>query len=89
MVNIYIIVEPLLFGLLLSGRLCYSDSSKLASYCMWLCSLWNGQLETQWKRKLEMENRNNQNMMQINVRAKPLINDHFLKITSSQRPHSN
>ena len=27
--------------------------------------------------------------MQMNVRVKPLINDHLLKTTSVQRPHSN
>jgi len=47
----------------------------------------------QWKRKLEMENGNGngnrQNLMQMNARGKPLINDHLLKTTSVQRPHNN
>jgi len=41
------------------------------------------------KRKMEMENRNGQNLMQMNVMVNPLINDHLLKTTSVQRPHSN
>ena len=40
----------------------------------------------QWKWKMETENRNNQNLMQMNARVKPLINDHLLKTTSVQRP---
>jgi len=40
----------------------------------------------EWKWKPEMENRNSQNLMQMNARVKPLINDHFLKTTSVQRP---
>ena len=40
-----------------------------------------------WKQK--MESRNGQNLMQINLRVKLLINDHLLKTTSVQRPHSN
>ena len=40
----------------------------------------------QWKWKLEMENGNGQNLMQMNARVKLLINDHLLKTTSVQRP---
>jgi len=42
----------------------------------------------QWKWKPEMENGNGncQNVMQMNARIKPLINDHLLKTTSVQRP---
>ena len=36
---------------------------------------------------METENRNNQNLMQMNARVKPLINDRLLKTTSVQRPH--
>ena len=45
----------------------------------------------QWKRKLEMENENGngQNLMQMNARVEPLINDHLLKTISVQRPHNN
>ena len=43
----------------------------------------------QWKRKLEMENRNGQNLMQMNARVKPLINDPLLKTTSVRRPYNN
>jgi len=32
-----------------------------------------------WKPETEMENRNGQNLMQMNVKVKPLINDHLLK----------
>ena len=32
-----------------------------------------------------MENGNSQNLMQMNARVKPLINDHLLKTTSVQR----
>jgi len=42
-----------------------------------------------WKRKLEMENKNGQNLMQMNARVKPLINDHLLKTISVQRPPFN
>jgi len=38
------------------------------------------------KWKIETENGNGQNLMQMNVRVKLLINDHFLKTTSVQRP---
>jgi len=38
----------------------------------------------QWKWKLETENGNSQNLMQMNARVKPLINDHLQKITSIQ-----
>jgi len=48
----------------------------------------SGQLETV-ETELEMENGNGQNLMQMNARVKPLINDHLLKTTSVQRPHSN
>ena len=44
-----------------------------------------------WKRKMERENRNGQNLMEMNLRVKSLINDHLLKtifITSIQRPQS-
>jgi len=44
-----------------------------------------GQLET-----VEMETRNGngncQNLMQMNARVKPMINDNLLKTTSVQRP---
>ena len=45
----------------------------------------------QWKQKIEMEMRarNSQNLMQINARVKPMINDHLLKTTSVQRPQNN
>ena len=37
----------------------------------------------QWKQKPEMENGNGKNLVQINARVKPLINDHLCaKITS-------
>jgi len=35
---------------------------------------------------LEMENGNGQNLVQMNVMVKLLINDHLLKTTSTQRP---
>jgi len=35
---------------------------------------------------MEMENGNGQNLMQMNAKVKPLINDHLLKTTSVQRP---
>jgi len=38
---------------------------------------------------MEMENGNGQNLVQMNARVKPLINDHFLKTTSVKRPHTN
>jgi len=41
------------------------------------------------KWKMEMENGNGQNLMQMNLRIKPLIKDRPLKTTSIQRPHSN
>ena len=37
----------------------------------------------------QTENENGQNLMQVNVRVKSLINDHLLNMTSVQRPHSN
>jgi len=40
-----------------------------------------------WKYK--MENRSGQNLMQMNLRVKPLIKDHLLKTTTIQRPHRN
>ena len=43
----------------------------------------------QWKWKPERENGNSQNLMQMNVRVKPLINDHLLKTTFVQRSHKN
>jgi len=44
----------------------------------------------QWKWKPEeMENGNCQNLLHMNARVKPLINDHILKTTSVQRPHNN
>jgi len=46
-----------------------------------LCGNWK-----QWKWKMEMENGSGQNLMQMNARVKPLINDHLLKTTSVQRP---
>jgi len=45
-----------------------------------------GQLETV---EMETGNGNSQNLMQMNTRVKPLINDHLLKTTSVQRPHDN
>jgi len=39
-----------------------------------------------WKWKMETENGNRQNVMQINARIKPLINDHLLNTTPLQRP---
>jgi len=37
---------------------------------------------------MERENGNSQNLMQMNARVKPLINDHLCKKTTSvQRPH--
>ena len=36
--------------------------------------------------KMEMENRNGQNLMLMNLRVKPLIKDHLLKTTSVKRP---
>jgi len=38
------------------------------------------------KWKMETENGNSQNLMQMNSRVKPLNNDHLLKTTSVQRP---
>jgi len=42
-----------------------------------------GQLENSGignqKQKMEMENKNGQNLMQLNLRVKPLINDHLLR----------
>jgi len=35
-----------------------------------------------------MENINGKNLMQMNLRVKPLINDHLLKTMSLQKPHS-
>ena len=46
---------------------------------------WNGNR----KQKMKIENRNGQNLMQMNVRVKLLPHDHLLKTTSVQRPHSN
>jgi len=39
-----------------------------------------------WKLKMEMNNGNGKNLVQMNARVKPLINDHLLKTTSVQRP---
>jgi len=38
------------------------------------------------KRKIEMKNGNSQNLMQMNAKIKPMINNNLLKITSVQRP---
>ena len=38
---------------------------------------------------METGNGNNQNLMQMNARVKPLIYNHLLKTTSVQRPHNN
>jgi len=35
---------------------------------------------------MEVENGNGQNLMQMNARVKPMINDNLLKTTSVQRP---
>jgi len=35
---------------------------------------------------MEVENGNSQNLMQMNARVKPMINDSLLKTTSVQRP---
>ena len=37
---------------------------------------------------VEMENGKGQNLIQMNVSIKSLINDHLLKTTSLQRPHT-
>jgi len=56
-----------------------------------------------WKWKMEIENGNDQNLMQMNLRLKPVIKDHLLYkdhiairfqrwlryIAHVQRPHSN
>ena len=42
-----------------------------------------GQLESV---EMETGNGNSQNLMQMNARVEPLINDHLLKTTSVQRP---
>ena len=52
---------------------------------------WKWKLEMEngngnWKWKIETENGNSQNLMQMNARVKPLINNHLLKTTSVQRP---
>jgi len=47
------------------------------------CNAFRGNWK-QWKQKPEMENGNGQNLMQINVRVKPLINYYLLKTTSVQ-----
>jgi len=39
-----------------------------------------------WKQKMEVENGNSQNLMQMNARVKPMINNNLLKTTSVQRP---
>jgi len=38
-----------------------------------------------WKQKMEVENGSSQNLMQMNARVKPMINDNLLKTTSVQR----
>jgi len=51
---------------------------------------YDGAIENRkWKLENGNGNRNGQNLMQMNVRVKPLNDDHLLKITSIQRPHSN
>ena len=46
----------------------------------------NGKWKRELERKMETENGNSQNLMQMNARVKLLINDHLLKTTSLQRP---
>ena len=61
-------------------------SSSIFCFLLSLLELWGNW--KQWKWKTETENGNNQNLMQMNARVTPLVNDYLLKTTSVQRPQN-